>query len=263
MKNDKDIEPASESDAKKKKLFVVGWVDYDDFYYPRAEISDEVFDAVCEEVRKKGYVFGGDAHQDRSDCCPLLSDGTKAMFSWRGWGGVIAAAYDMKGKYSYMAGYMDDMIESSSYPDGEVDYGLIDEPYKTYGLPLSTDEDAFGITFHICAESDVTRKIAAYDYVDFYDTTIPTDSGDYGYAIMNSCRVMDVLRAGSFEEIVEKLNKEAKEYRCYFDNSVSIACGCESELSSEQLVEKLYKDYPREDVKKNGAFCAVLMTKRY
>ena len=92
---------------------VVGWADYDSDKYESEPITDEVFFAVAREVKDKEYLFGGDAHQDKSDCAPILSTGRMARFSTRNWGMVIAIAYDERlpdGKYNYMLGYMDELI---------------------------------------------------------------------------------------------------------------------------------------------------------
>lgn len=117
--------------AQKPPLTVVGWTEYDGDEFPDCEdLDDEIYEAVAKDVRENGYLFGGDSHQDRYGCCPVLSNGKKACFSWRGWGLVIAIAYDKRcndGSYDYMVGYMDMMINPKKlkYPESEVDYSKI------------------------------------------------------------------------------------------------------------------------------------------
>ena len=106
------------------KYEVVGWTAYDDQKYPSYEyVSDEesqkAWDAVAKEIREKGYSIGGDAHQFREDCTPVLNDGSAFRCSMREWGALMADAYGVGDeKYSYMLWYMDDYNESSR-PEGK------------------------------------------------------------------------------------------------------------------------------------------------
>lgn len=54
---------------------VIGWTWWGDTDYVVASLTDEVVDAVVKEIRKCGYCFGGDSHQYRDGCVPVLSTG--------------------------------------------------------------------------------------------------------------------------------------------------------------------------------------------
>lgn len=76
------------------ELEVVGWVDWDDYPDHTGPGSyDEIFDLVVAAARRDGCRFAGEYHQNGAHGAPLLSDGTVASFTFRGWGGVMAAAW--------------------------------------------------------------------------------------------------------------------------------------------------------------------------
>ena len=87
---------------------VIGWTDYSDEKYPSIDGSVAANQAVITELREKGYRFGGDAHQERRGCCPVLNNGAKVCYSMRGWGAIMAEALGINtDKYAYMEWYMD------------------------------------------------------------------------------------------------------------------------------------------------------------
>lgn len=102
------------------KYRVVGWTDYD---------SDEVEgvdcnsfaerNAIIDEIRKKKYFFSGFDHQEMWNCVPVLNDGKKRWFSQRGWGGVMAEAYNHNGKYDYSLFAFGTIPNKASYPYDE------------------------------------------------------------------------------------------------------------------------------------------------
>ena len=87
---------------------VIGWTDWDGDDYPVNKGSVATDLAVIECIRKNGYAFGGDSHQNRKGCCPVLNDGTKVRYSMRGWGSIMASALDIDDSdgYAYMEWYM-------------------------------------------------------------------------------------------------------------------------------------------------------------
>lgn len=104
------------------KYKVIGWTEAGIGPYPRHKPNTEpVEQAIIADIRAHGYRFGGDRHEFY---CPVLNDGTYVSYSWRGWGRVMARAWDMyEGGYDYMLFYMDEMIEEDYrvYPDTCVD----------------------------------------------------------------------------------------------------------------------------------------------
>ena len=87
---------------------VIGWTDWDGDDYPVNKGSVAADLAVIECIRKNGYAFGGDSHQNKEGCCPVLNDGTKVRYSMRGWGSIMASALDIDDSdgYAYMEWYM-------------------------------------------------------------------------------------------------------------------------------------------------------------
>lgn len=247
---------SNKQDEEEKKLSVAGWTDYDNEYFPDCVLTDEVYEAVAQEVRQKGYRFGGNSHQDYSACCPVLSNGCAARFSCRGWGMVIAMAYDLRGQdgqYDYMYGYMDEMINPSSVsrPQAGVDFRKIEDKGKLYKLQAASAQyDNHWIKkFEARTDSDELKQIKVGDYIDMKVTS------DFGVSVfMDRYKVTAVFRGESFERVIDKLDE-----RFYFDAEYF---GYSDDFTQEELIEQLYKDYPREQVKEHGVVLFKVATYR-
>jgi len=111
---------------------VIGWTWWGDSDYMNAPLTDEVVEAVAEEINAHGYCFGGDAHQRRDGCVPVLSTGQAVRCSMREWGSVMAWAFFGKHfSLDYMGWYMDCCIhdEDLCYPEEGVDESLLTHPH--------------------------------------------------------------------------------------------------------------------------------------
>ncbi len=76
------------------KLKVVGWTyDYDGCF-EEAQDSFAAQAAIIDEIRANGYMFSGWNHQETENCVPVLSDGKMRCYSQRGWGGIMAEAWE-------------------------------------------------------------------------------------------------------------------------------------------------------------------------
>ena len=109
---------------------VIGWTHYDDAGYP--PVADEELyrlrPIVVRAIREGGYRFGGDAHNYRDGCTPVLNSGEKyCITSFRVWGGLMAEAWEVtdRGGYEYMEFYVDSMVDDSVYPPSRVNDGEI------------------------------------------------------------------------------------------------------------------------------------------
>lgn len=236
----------ADNKCENKKLFVVGWTDYDNEYFPSCELTDEIYRAVAAEVRDKGYRFGGNSHQDYSACCPVLNTGYAARFSCRGWGLVIAMAYDLRGRhgqYDHMFGYTDDMIkpEAISRPQAGVDFRHIEDKGKIYRLVASPSqyENDWIKKFEARTDSDELKQVKVGDYLDL------DVMSDFDVLIfMGRYKVVAIYRAKSFEELIAIVNDKYYADSEYF--------GYSDDLEDDQLVEQFYNDYPREQVAQHG-----------
>ena len=85
------------------KYRVIGWTDYDYSNVPdsRKQIGFAERNAIIDEIRKHKYLFSGYSHQERYNCVPVLNDGRGRSFSQRGWGSVMAEAYNKIGDFDY------------------------------------------------------------------------------------------------------------------------------------------------------------------
>lgn len=244
------------SEKESKNLEVVGWTDYDNDYFPACELTDEVYRAVAEEVRAKGYRFGGDSHQDYSACCPVLSNGCCARFSWRGWGLVIAMAYELRGRngqYDHMFGYMDEMISADSIvrPQAGVDFRKIEDAGKVYQLTASKSQygNYWIKKFEARADSEELKQVKVGDYLD-----IKVFGENDICFLMDRYKVTDIFRGDSFEQVIRQADERYYTDAEYF--------GYPDGLEEDGLIERLYDDYPREEVQRRGAVLFRLATYR-
>lgn len=139
---------------------VVGWTWWNDTDYIEAPHTDEVVEAVAREIREHGYCFGGDSHQDRDGCVPVLNTAQVVRFSMRGWGSVMARAYlTSHFDLDYMGWYMDCCIndEYLKYPEENVDENLFTHPrYFKTGMTSGRYETLKNV-------GKVLNVLAAYD----------------------------------------------------------------------------------------------------
>lgn len=78
------------------------WKDYIDLVEPEYKSYAE---ALRKEIIEKGIRYNGSQHQNMPDGIPVFSDGTYALFSYRGWGDIMAAIWSEHEDTDYC--YMD------------------------------------------------------------------------------------------------------------------------------------------------------------
>jgi hypothetical protein len=72
--------------------------------------------ALRDDIRARRIREGGDWHQEHPNGCPVFSDGKVGMFSYRGWGDLMAATWcEPDGKpYHYMDFYMSCLVDRTA-----------------------------------------------------------------------------------------------------------------------------------------------------
>lgn len=93
---------------------VVGWTamlddEYPDFI-PKSDLDYNAARlAVIREIRKNSYSFSGDMHENRDFGVPVLNSGKKFCASMRGWGSLMAEAWNIPKTEmgAYMMWFMD------------------------------------------------------------------------------------------------------------------------------------------------------------
>ena len=103
-----------------QNLKIIDYVDYDDMY-SRAEITDEVYALVKQDILKNGYNYSAYTHQEGARACPLLSDLRSVCFSRDGWAAIMTDCYhsdcDAQDKAFYLAHYkLDAKIPNQKTP---------------------------------------------------------------------------------------------------------------------------------------------------
>lgn len=126
------------------KLRVVGWVYYDEDI-PQGEKTWAARSAIVDDIKKNGYMFSGMAHQECLDCAPVLNDGKLYCYSQRGWGDIMAEAYDHTDYMSYALYAWDYRIKSEEIrPKGGFDYdGYIPESDLSERFELEAEKEFF------------------------------------------------------------------------------------------------------------------------
>lgn len=239
------------------KYKVIGWVDcYGDGFKRHKNVTACVERAIIEEIRAKGYRFGGDAHEN---FCPVLNDGTFVSYSWRGWGAVMARAWnaDNSDGYAYALFYMDDCIpdDERKYPPEGADESLIvydtDEISETFEMHLN-DEPFLAIkegrkTVEVRLYDNKRKLIDVGDYIIFCRATCPEEK--------IKAKIVSLNFERSFEELFTGVAKDygVKTDTCSVRPRFPLtAYGAEEGTTVEQLVATYRKIYGKDKERKYG-----------
>ena len=227
---------------------VIGWTDYSDEKYPPAHESVAANQAIITELREKGYRFGGDAHQDRRGCCPVLNNGTRVCFSMRRWGAIMAEALGTNtDKYAYMDWYMDcwrregfvgcDGIERKSvYPRPGVD--------KTRISPV------------LCGKTIHTMRLAKapYDSIKRGEKTVEVRLND---AKRRTVKAGDIIVFDSFDDAQDIVVVQVVELHHFnrfqelFASELFPKTGSVG-VSAEEAAKSMYQYYTKEQEEQYG-----------
>ena len=240
------------------KYEVIGWTYGGTQVYPQHKCITACVDAaIIKEIRRHGYFFGGDVHEDY---CPVLNDGTSVSYSWRGWGRIMALAHGNEDELGYMIAYMDDLIDPAvrKRPErGKVDNGRI-VPKET--LPetfvMHLNDDMFEAvkagtkTVEIRLFDDKRKLVDIGDYIEF------RKASDENARVKRRVADFDIWE--TFEELFETEEylgdcKWAKRLR-YTPEQV----GSPANATAEEMAAAMYKIYDKAQVEKYGVMAFVL-----
>lgn len=236
------------------KYEVIGWTDNENDYPVHKWGTAPVRAAIIREIKKHGYLFGGDKHEN---LLPVLNDGTLVSYSWRGWGGVMAEAHGKEGDCSYMFAYMDSRIDPKlrKYPQVvDIDPALIvpkESLAETFEMHL-TDE-----MFNAVKSGTKTVEVRLFD-----DKRKSVDIGDYiEFINLNGGerlkkRVIFLVLEESFEELFESRNyNENGEWVKQFKPE---EFGSPAGTTAEEFEKAMYRHYDKEREKEFGVVAFVL-----
>ncbi len=119
--------------GKQLKYKIIDWVGGYDNFPPAGELSFAKRNYLVEEIRREGYLFSGEDHQEEYPCVPVFNDGTRYETSRRGWGRIMADANGRYGLYDYSL-----FTENFSIPREERSY-----PSPAGVSPTDEDWDVF------------------------------------------------------------------------------------------------------------------------
>ena len=110
------------------EIKVIGWTtaNDNDFLDHGCDTSD-IYRAIVNEIKEKGYSFDWSAHQsDKLPCTPVINNGYKIYCGPRTWGWIMAEAHgsDTSDESAYVE-YSMCMLDNPIYPSKSVDYHLI------------------------------------------------------------------------------------------------------------------------------------------
>ena len=228
---------------------VIGWTDWDGDDYPVNKGSVATDLAVIECIRKNGYAFGGDSHQNRKGCCPVLNDGTKVRYSMRGWGSIMASALDIDDSdgYAYMEWYMDAWTRTGlvgvDCPSRELVYPLKGVDKSELNKVLCTKpvhemhlaDEPFDMiasgkkTIEVRLNDEKRRELSVGDIIIFYRKSHITD--------MCAGTVVGLRHYDNFLQL--------------FSSERLADTGC-VDMTVEQAAQSMYKYYSHEQEEKDG-----------
>ncbi len=197
------------------KLRVVGWTCYDFDDFESGENSWAVHMAVVDEIAKHGYLFSGEDHQERNNCCPVFNDGKMRRFSQRGFAHLMAEAHNETDYMAYARYMFGVKLEACKFPENSARVGDFEaETDLNETFTLQVDEQLFANapivenkTFFGTTTTKTVVKLADLDelrYVDVGDTLVLTCNGQ-----TKSFDIVDVDRGKdlSEEEYLEFMTK--------------------------------------------------------
>lgn len=228
---------------------VIGWTDWDGNDYPVNKGSVVTDLAVIECIRKNGYAFGGDSHQNREGCCPVLNDGTKVRYSMRGWGSIMASALDIDDSdgYAYMEWYMDAWTRTGLvgvdcpsrelvYPPKGVDKSKLNKVLCTKLVhEMRLADEPFDMivsgkkSVEVRLNDEKRREISVGDIIIFYRKSCLSD--------MCAVTVVGLRDYKNFSEL--------------FSTERLADTGC-IEMTAERAAQSMYKYYTSEQEEKVG-----------
>lgn len=234
---------------------VIGWTDWDGDDYPVNKGSVAADLAVIECIRKNGYAFGGDSHQNKKVCCPVLNGGTKMRYSMRGWGSIMASAFDIddpKG-YAYMEWHMDAWTRTGMvgvdcppreivYPPKGVDKTQLNKDLCTKPVhEMRLADEPFDMivsgkkTIEVRLNDEKRRGISVGDIIIFYRKSCLSD--------MCAVTVVGLRDYKNFSEL--------------FSTERLADTGC-IEMTAEQAAQSMYKYYTPEQEERDGVLAIVI-----
>ncbi len=240
------------------KYEVIGWTYCGtQAYTVHKDITVCVDNAIIEEIRKHGYLFGGDVHENY---CPVLNDGTYVSYSWRGWGRIMALAHGIEDELGYMFAYMEDLTDPAARKRpkwGEVDDSrIVPKETLTETFVMRLSDAMFELvkagtkTVEIRLFDEKRKLIDIGDYIEFRKVS------DESQRVKR--RVADLNIWETFEELfeVEKYlgdRKWEKKLR-YPPEQV----GSPANATAKEMAEAMYKYYDRAQVEKYGVIAFIL-----
>lgn len=223
------------------KYEVIGWTEgYRNTYPDHGSKTASVDNAIAKEIRKNGYLFAGDEHEEY---CPVLNDGTKVCYSWREWGRIMALAYNWEGKMTYMNAYMSMCIDPKKrkYPEWEFpkDYLISPKDKLTEVIPMHLSDDMF----EAIKNGHKTIEIRLFDNkrkcIDYGDYLKFIKSSDNGQFLIR--KVVDIELAFTFEEMFKLIiNRKDKK------NNTPISLGFSQDTKLEDFVNEMNKYYSKD-----------------
>ena len=88
------------------EIKVIGWTDIYNAAYKECDYNNPKYiKAVIEEIKKTGYKFTGDYHQNGEYGAPVFNDDTLLFVTIDEWGWIIAKAYNIYNEYKQVDRY--------------------------------------------------------------------------------------------------------------------------------------------------------------
>lgn len=230
---------------------VIGWTDWNDDKYPESDGSVAINLAIAECVRESGYRFGGDSHQNRTGCCPVLNNGTRVCYSLRGWGAIMAAALNIDDSdgYAYMEWYMDSWTRTGLV-------GIESSPRELIYPPKGVDESKLDQS--LCGKLVHEMHLAdeSFDMVISGKKSIEIRLNDEKRRGISDGDIIIFFRESNITDMCAATVVSARHYNSFLDLFCAererlVDTGC-ANMTAEQAAQSMYKYYLSEQEERDG-----------
>ena len=213
------------------KYKIIGWTHAGDERYPEAgpEKRSSLYTVLIEEIKRRGYAFGGEYHEWGDMGVPVFNSGERLELSMRQFSKVMAEAYEKDGATAYAKWFTDEGVESCAcgrgmklcYPTTPPDDSLIERDFEpTLPPPTRLRQREFTVEGYVLMLEEQKKLIDEWGL-----RTLPSSDEDTEHPLT----IDMTLNEEPFYAIAE--GRKTVELRLYDEKRQRLAVGDKLQLS--------------------------------